>query len=74
MVLLYGRFWTCSSGSCSRTKRKVGKLYYQPYSPEQKNILVVGPVAGNDITKWLFLSFPDPSTNKDYYLKNTQFI
>jgi hypothetical protein len=23
-------------------KKKVGKLYYQAYSPEQKNILVVG--------------------------------
>jgi apocytochrome f len=29
-------------------ERKAGKLYYQPYSPEQKNILVVGPVAGNE--------------------------
>src|SRR6476659_4400255 len=27
-------------------KNKVGKLYFQPYSPEQKNILVVGPVPG----------------------------
>merc|ERR1712118_431204 len=26
-------------------KNRVGKLYFQPYSAEQKNILVVGPVA-----------------------------
>lgn len=27
-------------------QKKVGKLYYQPYSPEKKNILIVGPVPG----------------------------
>jgi apocytochrome f len=27
-------------------KTKVGKLYFQPYAPEKKNILVVGPVPG----------------------------
>jgi len=30
-------------------KAKVGKLYFSPYSPEQKNILVVGPVPGKKI-------------------------
>jgi apocytochrome f len=29
------------------TMNRVGKLYFQPYSAEQKNILVVGPVPGN---------------------------
>jgi len=27
-------------------KAKVGKLYFQPYSPDKKNILVIGPVPG----------------------------
>jgi apocytochrome f len=45
----YRKVLNCSSGSRSRTnEKKVGKLYYQPYSPEQKNILVVG-VSGNEI-------------------------
>jgi hypothetical protein len=43
-------------GSCSRTnEKKVGKLYYQPYS--QNNILVVGPVAGNEYNEMVILSF-----------------
>ena len=27
-------------------KTKVGKLFYQPYSSDQKNILIIGPVPG----------------------------
>lgn len=52
-------------------KKKVGKLYYQPYSPEQKNILVVGPVAGNEYNEMVIpVLSPDPSTNKKInYLK-----
>jgi apocytochrome f len=52
-------------------KKKVGKLYYQPYSPEQKNILVVGPVSGNEYNEMVIpILSPDPSTNKKInYLK-----
>jgi apocytochrome f len=52
-------------------KKKVGKLYYQAYSPEQKNILVVGPVAGNEYNEMVIpVLSPDPSTNKKInYLK-----
>jgi len=30
-------------------KARIGKLYFQTYSPEKKNILVVGPVPGKKI-------------------------
>lgn len=47
-------------------KKKVGNLYYQPYSPEQKNILVVGPVAGNKYSEMVIpILSPDPATNKN---------
>ena len=52
-------------------KEKVGNLYYQPYSPEKKNILVVGPVPGNKYSEMVVpLLSPDPATNKNAsYLK-----
>ena len=52
-------------------KAKVGDLYYQPYSPEKKNILVVGPVPGNKYSEMVVpLLSPNPATNKDVnYLK-----
>lgn len=52
-------------------KKKVGNLYYQPYSPEQKNILVVGPVPGKTYSEMVVpLLSPDPSKNKTIsYLK-----
>jgi apocytochrome f len=52
-------------------KKKVGNLYYQPYSPEKKNMLVVGPVPGNKYSEMVVpLLSPDPAKNKDVsYLK-----
>nr|QIA46947.1 apocytochrome f [Volvulina compacta] len=52
-------------------KKKVGNLYYQPYSPEQKNILVVGPVPGKTYSEMVVpIISPDPSKNKNVsYLK-----
>jgi apocytochrome f len=52
-------------------KKKVGNLYYQPYSPEQKNILVVGPVPGKTYSEMVVpLLSPDPAKNKNIsYLK-----
>nr|ALO21094.1 apocytochrome f of cytochrome b6/f complex [Carteria crucifera] len=52
-------------------KEKVGNLYYQPYSPEKKNILVVGPVPGKKYSEMVIpLLSPDPSKNKAVsYLK-----
>ena len=52
-------------------KNKVGNLYYQPYSPEKKNILVVGPVLGNKYSEMVVpLLSPDPAKDKTVsYLK-----
>lgn len=52
-------------------KKKVGNLYYQPYSQEQKNILVVGPVSGKKYSEMVVpLVSPNPTTNKNVnYLK-----
>nr|AOC61408.1 apocytochrome f of cytochrome b6/f complex [Rhexinema sarcinoideum] len=52
-------------------KKKVGNLYYQPYSQEQKNILVVGPVPGKKYSEMVVpLLSPNPATNKNVnYLK-----
>jgi len=52
-------------------KKKVGKLYYAPYSPEKKNILVVGPVPGKKYSEIVVpILSPDPAKNKNIsYLK-----
>lgn len=57
-------------------KKKVGDLYYQPYSPEQKNILVVGPVPGKKYSEMVVpILSPDPATNKDVaFLKYPIFV
>lgn len=57
-------------------KAKVGKLYFQPYSPEKKNILVVGPVAGKKYTEMVFpILSPDPAKNKSIsFLKYPIYI
>lgn len=47
-------------------KKKVGKLFYQSYSPEKKNILVIGPVPGKKYSEMVVpLLSPDPATNKN---------
>ena len=47
-------------------KKKVGNLYYTPYSPEKKNILVVGPVPGQKYSKMVVpILSPDPAKNKN---------
>jgi apocytochrome f len=52
-------------------KAKVGNLYYQPYSPDKKNILVVGPVPGQKYSEMVVpILSPNPVTNKEVaYLK-----
>jgi apocytochrome f len=52
-------------------KAKVGKLYFTPYTPETKNIVVVGPVPGKKYSEMTFpILSPDPSTDKSVsYLK-----
>lgn len=47
-------------------KKKVGNVYYQPYSPEKKNILVVGPLPGNKYSDLVVpIISPDPAKNKN---------
>nr|AYQ94660.1 apocytochrome f of cytochrome b6/f complex [Dictyochloris fragrans] len=52
-------------------KKKVGNLFYQPYSSEKKNILVVGPVPGKKYSEMVVpILSPDPAKNKNVsYLK-----
>lgn len=52
-------------------KNKVKKLFFQPYSEEKKNILVVGPVSGKKNSEMVFpILSPDPQTQKNInYLK-----
>jgi apocytochrome f len=46
-------------------KEKVGKLFYQSYSPDKKNILIVGPVPGKKYSKMVVpILAPDPAKNK----------
>merc|ERR1712048_528505 len=47
------------------TKMKTQKLYFQPYSREQKNILVIGPVPGSNYQEMNFpILVPNPTLEK----------
>lgn len=49
-------------------KKKVGKLYFQPYSENQKNILVIGPLPAKKYTELTFpILSPDPAQNKNVH-------
>jgi apocytochrome f len=52
-------------------KKKVGDVYYQSYTPEKKNILVVGPIPGKQYSELVVpILSPNPATNKNAsYLK-----
>jgi apocytochrome f len=56
--------------------KRVGKLYFQPYSAEQKNILVVGPVAGKKYPEIIFpILAPNPAIDKtSNYLKYPVYV
>ena len=50
----------------AETKEKVGKLYFQPYTEDKKNIIIVGPVPGKKYSEMTFpILSPDPAKNKD---------
>lgn len=57
-------------------KAKVGKLYFQPYSPDNKSIYVVGPVPGKKYSEMVFpILSPDPAKNKSVsYLKYPIYV
>jgi apocytochrome f len=56
--------------SAERSAR-MGKVYFQPYSADKKNILVVGPVPGKQYQELIFpILTPNPETKKGvFYLK-----
>ena len=47
-------------------KKKIGNVYFQPYSSEKSNILVVGPVPGKKYSELVFpILAPNPAKNKN---------
>lgn len=55
--------------------KKVGNLVYQPYSEDQKNILVIGPVAGKDYSEMTFpILSPDPAKDGVPFLKYPIYV
>lgn len=52
-------------------QKKVGKLYFQEYSPTYPNVIVVGPLPGKKYNEMVFpILAPNPATNKDvHFLK-----
>jgi apocytochrome f len=59
-----------------RTKQRLRNLYFQPYSSEQENILVVGPVSGKEYQEIVFpILAPDPGTESQvHYLKYPVYL
>nr|YP_010273547.1 cytochrome f [Cuscuta japonica]AZL92849.1 PetA [Cuscuta japonica]UKO31955.1 cytochrome f [Cuscuta japonica]ULQ63850.1 cytochrome f [Cuscuta japonica]UNB15506.1 cytochrome f [Cuscuta japonica]WCF05593.1 cytochrome f [Cuscuta japonica] len=57
-------------------KEKIGNLSFQNYRPNQKNILVVGPVPGQKYSEITFpILSPDPATKKDvHFLKYPIYV
>ena len=52
-------------------KEKTKDIYYQPYSDTQENIVLVGPVSGDEYPEIVFpVLSPDPATDKNvHFLK-----
>ena len=52
-------------------KEKTKDIYYQPYSETQENIVLVGPVSGDEYPEIVFpVLSPDPATDKNvHFLK-----
>ncbi|KAJ3667913.1 hypothetical protein LUZ60_018275 [Juncus effusus] len=57
-------------------KEKIGNLSFQNYRPNQKNILVIGPVPGKKYKEIVFpILSPDPITKKDtHFLKYPIYV
>ena len=48
-------------------KEKVGGLFYQPYRDDQENVVIVGPLPGEQYQEIVFpVLSPDPKTDKRY--------
>jgi apocytochrome f len=52
-------------------KEKTKDIYYQPYSDTQENIVLVGPISGDEYSEIVFpVLSPDPATDKNiHFLK-----
>lgn len=49
-------------------KEEVGSVYFQPYSEDQENVLLVGPLPGEQYQEIVFpILSPDPTQNKDIH-------
>jgi apocytochrome f len=47
-------------------KEKVGGVYFQPYREDQDNVVIVGPLPGDQYQEIVFpILSPDPATNKN---------
>nr|YP_010892641.1 PetA [Pleurozia subinflata]YP_010931966.1 cytochrome f [Pleurozia acinosa]URH13458.1 PetA [Pleurozia subinflata]WKR34988.1 cytochrome f [Pleurozia acinosa] len=57
-------------------KEKIGNLFFQPYSNDRKNILVIGPVPGKKYSEIVFpILSPDPAINKEaHFLKYPIYV
>jgi apocytochrome f len=52
-------------------KEKTQDIYYQPYSEDQENVVIVGPISGDEYSEIVFpVLSPDPATDKSvHFLK-----
>jgi apocytochrome f len=52
-------------------KEKTQDIYYQPYSEDKENIVIVGPISGDEYSEIVFpVLSPDPATDKSvHFLK-----
>ncbi|MEB3250185.1 MAG: cytochrome f [Microcystaceae cyanobacterium] len=49
-------------------KEKVGGVYFQPYREDQENVVIVGPLPGEQYQEIVFpVLSPDPATNKSIH-------
>nr|YP_009193426.1 cytochrome f [Takakia lepidozioides]UPM51652.1 cytochrome f [Takakia lepidozioides] len=57
-------------------KGRIGNLYFQPYRPDKRNILVIGPVPGKKYSEIVSpILSPDPGTNKEaHFLKYPIYV
>lgn len=56
-------------------KEKVGDLYFQPYSETQENVILVGPVPGDQYKELVFpVLSPNPATDKSVHFGKYQIF
>jgi apocytochrome f len=49
-------------------QEKINGLYFQPYSEDKKNMIVIGPIPGDEHQEIVFpILSPDPATNKNIH-------